>query len=662
MSLSLRRWIKRVSMLMLCFTLGSFVPRAEAMRAVPLEDPWLQPRLVGPLAAGWGEGRLYNCQILFTRKNVSFDDPLRLDQGTLAEFNHNVMFRTYADKGSEGAKVQIFKSVADPNLYVVSIAGSEGGVDFSPTYINNLIHANGASQAGVHSSYQNFVEQSLIDALLVDDPILPGNQPLIPPGSRIMLTGHSQGGNVSQNIGRVMEGMSIRRALSDVASQQQIQLARIVVAGSYIDFWSHYTKNLAGLGDFVYGMQEKTDPVPKLGVGAVPMLLRIGIPLGMTFFRMMFVAGFLGKFLLPWSMTTSSFSAFAFGLSSPILFTVGLFVSIALSAMFAAVTALLVMVPYLIRTAKSRNQITFRDYSGRIAIDAHSNSYNDLNQSDLWVALNSVGLGAAQALVYVGGYAPDCSLTPGGAPDMIPDDEWTDGSGCFTQIHNLCDPPPADPETVNPPQGQPDDYEAPWTTGDDNVSQSDLNGFIADYTLKQGSPAWKNEVKAGVQQRIAAAEAANQTQALEYFSLLEDTLESEEPLASPGFMDWTTEEHAAFETMLDRQMYLGDEHDFAQATGTLNGAPATSEAIGAHWQAAMDSDPIIQDWKATPAGQEYISTFDSAVATITEFDELIDDGGLEQLSTEIAGVERRVKTTGVGLLSGGLTNWADAPL
>ncbi len=670
MAPAMRLWLKRLSFIMLFFSFGAFVPHASAFETHDTPLPEGMYRYLGPLSGSlaWVTGTdSSTCQVVYTAKNAGREFSI---PNTLAEFHDKVMFWPYAHHSPEGAKVQIFKSLTDSNLYVVAIAGSEGM--FNRSTLNNL-EENIFSKPGIFSAYTNLVSRSLLDAVI---------QQYIPPNSEIILTGHSQGGNVAQNIGQaIIQGGT----LHDVFALQNIHVRAIITAGAHITKWS---ADQGGNPKFVFGSYAYQDIVPLLGLDTGEVIQYLMFR-GVYNFAARSMSAFFRALItriasvLMWRYMPFLFGGFMFQYMPFMGFGAGAFLFSAYNAIMMLMAnqllitlmdlAFSIVLP-LIRhfaIAKERNSVTFWDLDRAGFFDHHTSSYPDPAVPEMGgTAIPYSGLTSFR---YLGGYGSDCgpaggknAADPPLLGDGIPDDEWADASGCFTNLNHATGrpgcPAPPPPAPVPPPQGSPDDYEAPWTfdTNDLSITANTpiVQELVGDSGLQEGSPAWFNQLEQGLEARMDLAQANGQTEAYQYYEMLNNLVQIRNTPPLTSTTEWTPAEQTLYADMEQRRSELLEQRDFELTLGTLNGQPASAADIDAYWQAQIAADPLVAEWNATPAGQQLSAATAPLQAANEQFTTLLEQSNPTAITRQVSQLEHQIKATGLGLLKGGLDHWA----
>jgi len=198
-------------------------------------------------------------------------DPEVRELVTIEDFIREVTYDTYYWRNSDGAQVKFYQDVDHPNDVYVSIAGSSP--NFGPD-LNSIIE-NLVSESNVfpQTGYVEFVRQAVHD----------GIARILPPSSepyRLFLTGHSQGGNVSQIVAIGMldpepangflerfqwsdgpEWVAVRQTMAD----RRVELAGVIpVASRPAGTMIKYNLELDGRDVFSLFVQSKEDIVPQL--------------------------------------------------------------------------------------------------------------------------------------------------------------------------------------------------------------------------------------------------------------------------------------------------------------------------------------------------------------------------------------------------------------
>jgi hypothetical protein len=198
-------------------------------------------------------------------------DPDTRELVTIGDFIREVTYDVYYWRNSDGAQVKFYQDVDHPNDVYVSIAGSSP--NFGPDL--NSLTENLASQSNAfpRTGYVEFVRQAVRD----------GIARILPPSSepyRLFLTGHSQGGNVSQIVAIGMldpepangflerfqwsdgpEWVAVRQTMAD----RRVELAGVIpVASRPAGPMIKYNLELDGRDVFALFVQSSDDNVPLL--------------------------------------------------------------------------------------------------------------------------------------------------------------------------------------------------------------------------------------------------------------------------------------------------------------------------------------------------------------------------------------------------------------
>ena len=201
----------------------------------------------------------------------SAEDPEVRELVTVGDFIREVTYDVYYWRNSDGAQVKFYQDTDHPNDVYVSIAGSSPNI--GPDL--NSVTENLASQSNAfpRTGYVEFVRQAVRD----------GIARILPPSSepyRIFLTGHSQGGNVSQIVAIGMldpepanpllapfqwadgpEWVAVRQTMAD----RRVELAGVIpVASRPAGPMIKYNLELDGRDVFALFVQSTDDNVPLL--------------------------------------------------------------------------------------------------------------------------------------------------------------------------------------------------------------------------------------------------------------------------------------------------------------------------------------------------------------------------------------------------------------
>ncbi|GAB4205562.1 MAG: hypothetical protein OHK0022_31750 [Roseiflexaceae bacterium] len=278
----------RVLVALLLLTLITPALTARPAQAAPAASPAaaINPsqkyRSIGEVDAGspiaaFDRGQ---CQVLrIDTRNEDGYYPQTPAIGTLRDLNAYVLWDAYFWRKGDGAVVKIYRNTATapgaPNEYIVNVAGS---VPAPVTPDLHDLYANIASQSpqymGVKSPYTELVKLALLDAAKGEEPVFQGEQ------KRLIMTGHSQGGNVAQNmvVGVAMantpefQGTDFDRIWAAFL-RNNIKISGGVFAGSrpsfFLDYLNRTQRRNASLGqappyDSFLFQAENDDPVPTL--------------------------------------------------------------------------------------------------------------------------------------------------------------------------------------------------------------------------------------------------------------------------------------------------------------------------------------------------------------------------------------------------------------
>ena len=206
------------------------------------------------------------CQVLHVP--VAAGEQVRSDSTTITDFNRNVLQDAYWWRSPDGAQVKVYHDPPlDPNLYIINIAGSTDAI--ASQDLNDLIQnlwsegGLGIDNAWGDSGYVTEVVKAILDAV--------GPDGMIPDGSKIMLTGHSQGGNIAQILALALLGRQYTSdphwsALRDTFNAHNLKLVGGFTAGSRpAAALDAINRGMAGLGTFWTFENAVNDNVAELG-------------------------------------------------------------------------------------------------------------------------------------------------------------------------------------------------------------------------------------------------------------------------------------------------------------------------------------------------------------------------------------------------------------
>ena len=207
-----------------------------------------------------------HCQVLHVP--VLPGERVRSNSSTVTDFNRNVLQDAYWWRSPDGAQVKVYHDPPlDPQLYIINIAGSTDAIISQD--LNNLFE-NLWSEGGLgidktwgDDGYVTQVVKSVIDAV--------GPDGVIPDGSKIMLTGHSQGGNIAQLVALALLKRQYTTdpnwtALRDAFTAHNLRLVGGFTAGSRpAAALDAINRGMAGQGTFWTFENAVNDNVAQLG-------------------------------------------------------------------------------------------------------------------------------------------------------------------------------------------------------------------------------------------------------------------------------------------------------------------------------------------------------------------------------------------------------------